>query len=77
MINDTLIICEGDKFIRVDSTGNPVRVLSVWEARHWRLLGKAIEYRDRFAENQWQIKVFRATPLWEVGKKDNASEGRF
>jgi hypothetical protein len=71
--NDTLIICEGDKFIRVDSNGNPVRVSSVWEARHWRLLGKAIEYRDRFpAENQWQIKVFRATALWEVGKKDDA-----
>lgn len=54
MINDTLIICEGDKFIALDegSGGYPVRVNSPWQAQHWRLTKDAISYRDKFPKEK-------------------------
>lgn len=69
MINDTLIICDGSKFIRVRFTdAEPDRVSSPWDARHWQSLVDAQKYRERFPkQNQnWRIKVFRATALWDA-----------
>lgn len=71
-MNDTLIICEGDKYIRLDrsSGGYPGRVTSPWGATHWQSKEDAKNYRQRFPKENWTIKVFRATPLWDVPLDD-------
>lgn len=67
-MNDALIICEGDKYIVLDnhSGGYPNRVTSPWGATHWAGLADARAYCERFPKENWTIKVFRATPLWDV-----------
>ena len=77
MIADTFIICERDKYIALDnnSGGYPYRVDSPWEARHWPRLQDAKDYRGKFSRENWTIKVFRATALWDVTNKFPPEQG--